>query len=231
MWHEMCPRDMLDLLDEHYFHYMEDFFGLSKEFSTPYDLLTYFEQKNPQDVMRFIAANEKELDDPCVVRGSSYLFLLQGAEKPGCEQVQIGAAGAFGNQGGDPSGGGSGSGRKKREAFEPCNEGFMLDDSTGYCYKVVDVGQSAYEGEQICSWKHTGAEFLKFNKDKEVEGFIKLAKNGLLKDGQEFFISAWRNKDGKFAMDSKFLAIEDNLDNDIFKVIDSTNGRSKTRST
>ena len=88
--------------------------------------------------------------------------------------------------------------RKKRNVpdnvkVKACKSDFSLDELTGYCYKYENtiVNGNAYEGQRTCQGKYTGAEFVKFIRDDEVQGFINLVVSGALSN-KEFFVGAWR---------------------------------------
>ncbi len=186
------------MIENHFFDYLESFFGLDEASIGNFPMQTLFDQFD-KEAIRFMAVNEAYIgNDPCNREAAAFAFLLI----PYYVKNQ----------------------RSKRsatltETLDPCLEGFELDESTGYCYKIDSYGQSPYEGRMICRGKYPGAEFLQFNTNQEAEGFIDLALTQWKNTANlEFYISAWKNKKGYFAMNGKYFAIKDQLNNQTLTV-------------
>ena len=74
---------------------------------------------------------------------------------------------------------GQDSKRKKRENIALCDPGFVADDANGYCYINMDSqggSQTFSRGKEYCNT--LSAELLSFEKDAQVEGFLKLFSLG-----------------------------------------------------
>jgi hypothetical protein len=58
-----------------------------------------------------------------------------------------------------------------------CEEGFVADDASGFCYKILSGKLELYEGEDQCQTKYD-AELLYFDRNAQVRSFIEAAKSG-----------------------------------------------------
>ncbi len=204
-WLDFETTELDAMLDEHFFGYLKAFFGLDEDSIGNFPLQTLFDQFD-QEAIKFMSVNEAFLgNDPCKKQSAKMAFLLMPYYTKSKD-------------------------RSKRSTFEPCQNGFKIDASTGYCYKIDSFGQSPYEGRMLCRGKYNGAEFLQFNNDLEVKGFIDWVVDNFPDTSRlEFYISAWKNKGGQFAKNGKYLAIQNQLDNQTFRIIQdlkASNGKS-----
>ena len=55
--------------------------------------------------------------------------------------------------------------------------GFVLDDTNGLCYKVMDSPNHFEAAEDAC--EAIDAEMVQFESDKQVQAFVNLLKTGL----------------------------------------------------
>ncbi len=58
-----------------------------------------------------------------------------------------------------------------------CGPGFIPDESSGYCYKVLSDMENLLDGKRKCEYSND-AEMVLFNSNSEVYGFINLILEG-----------------------------------------------------
>ena len=61
-------------------------------------------------------------------------------------------------------------------ALKDCGDGFVLDSSTNFCYKTLDLIGTQDFGIRSCS--SSLAKLLEFESDAQVNGFLNLLKTG-----------------------------------------------------
>ncbi len=206
-WLDLEGDELDAMIENHFYDYVKDFFGLDQDELGPFNFQSLFDQSMDLESIKFMAINERYLfDQPCKAMPDRAFLLLPYYTNTRHDSRQKRSAVVP-----DPS----------SVPSNPCHNGFSLDESTGYCYKIEAFGQSPYEGNMFCGGKYSGAHSLQFNNDLEVQGFIEWAtKSGSLSgtSSLEFYISAWRNRDGQFAMNGKYFAIKNQLNNQTFKI-------------
>jgi len=63
--------------------------------------------------------------------------------------------------------------------LEPsCDPGFVLDGTTGLCYKVLNNQSNFWEAKSKACSEIAGANLLEFEQDSQVKGFLNLVQSG-----------------------------------------------------
>jgi hypothetical protein len=57
-----------------------------------------------------------------------------------------------------------------------CEQGFILDNSTGWCLKGLSQPNNFWESSEQC--QTYAAQLIEFNNDVQVQGLLNLLKNG-----------------------------------------------------